>query len=105
MYKYKIRLLLLKQENKEVITLNSRNSKLSRSYEEMMNAEYRARYLGTLPENPGKLPTETASFVTTYPMMVIDTSKFFDLLSNLYDADMEKNVYEDLMLLLENSRT
>ncbi|MFC1753906.1 hypothetical protein ACFL96_11045 [Thermoproteota archaeon] len=85
--------------------MSSRDNNSSSSYEEMMRAEQLFKYMGALPESPGKLPSEAASFVTSYPLMVIDTNKFFDLLAHIYDADLEKPVYEDMMLILEKSRT
>jgi len=71
----------------------------------MMQAEQRLRYAGVLPEVPGTLPSEARNFISSYPMIVIDTRKFFDLLSHVYDSKIEKNIYEDLMLILENART
>ena len=85
--------------------MSSRHKRDSVSYNDMLQAEQRVRYLGVLPENPGKLPPEAIQFLTEYPLVEINTGKLFDCLSYIYDDSLEKQVYEDIILAIEKSTT
>lgn len=87
------------------MTLDSRREMNSDSYAEMLQAEQRIKYLGDMSLGVGLLPDDAAYFVMNNPQLAIDTEMFFDLLSNIYDKNMERHVYEDMLLLFEKAKT